>query len=186
MKPCTEKQKLIVWLAANALNLHESHQLRLHLETCEGCRRYLAEISNVTEKLVPAEMNPDVQESEHFHRQVAGRLRAAKPDSLGEILVAYFPRLNWRVALPVMAALTLAGGVTAFWPQAPKLVAPFPPAAMSAARQNDLAPTLANYQRVANQSFDKLDALLTQQGKQTLPPMPIYTAATGLSANELF
>jgi hypothetical protein len=51
---------------------------------------------------------------------------------------------------------------------------------------DDLAPTIANYQRVANQSLDKLDALLTRQGNRPLPPMPIYTASTFGLAQESF
>ena len=90
MKPCAQNRKLIAWLASNALDARQTRQLQAHLETCEGCRRYLAEISNVTERLAAAETNPDVQASESFHRKVAGKLRTAKPDSIGEILAAYF------------------------------------------------------------------------------------------------
>ena len=90
MKPCAQNRKLIAWLASNALEAQQARQLQAHLETCEGCRRYLAEISNVTERLAATESNPDIQASEVFHRKLAGRLRAAKPDSVGEILAAYF------------------------------------------------------------------------------------------------
>ena len=51
MKPCAQNRKLIAWLASNALDARQTRQLQAHLETCEGCRRYLAEISNVTERL---------------------------------------------------------------------------------------------------------------------------------------
>ena len=181
MKPCAQNRKLIVWLTLNALDARQTRQLQAHLETCEGCRRYLAEISNVTEKLAAAETNSDVQASESFHRKVAGRLRAAKPDSPGEILATYFARLNWRVALPVVAALVVVGVTVAIWRQPPD-VSPSPRAGIQTApvsgADNDLAPTIANYQRVANQSLDKLDALLTRQGNRALPSMPIYTAST--------
>ena len=80
MKPCAQNQKLIVWLTLNTLDARQTRQLRTHLETCEGCRRYLAEISNVTERLAEQE-NLDIQASESFHRRVAGKLRAAKPNS---------------------------------------------------------------------------------------------------------
>ena len=183
MKPCAQNRKLIVWLALNALDAQQTRQLRAHLETCEGCRRYLAEISNVTERLVAAETNPDVQASESFHRKVAGKLRTAKPDSIGEILAAYLRsiRLNWRVALPAIAALVVIGVTVAIWRQ-PPVVSSSPRAGTQTASvsdaDNDLAPTIANYQRVANQSLDKLDALLTRQGNRALPSMPIYTAST--------
>jgi hypothetical protein len=191
MKPCAPNRKLIVWLASNALDARQTRQLQTHLETCKGCRRYLAEISNVTERLVATESNPDVQASEIFHQKLAGRLRAAKLDSVGDILVAYLrgTLLNWRVALPAIAALVVIGVTVAIWRQPPE-VTPSPRAGiqtMSAPdADNDLAPTIANYQRVANQSLDKLDALLTRQGNRPLPSMPIYTASTLGLAQESF
>src|SRR5664280_794523 len=106
MKPCAQNRKLIVWLTLNALDARQTRQLRAHLETCEGCRRYLAEITNVTERLAEQE-NLDIQASENFHRKVAGRLRTAKPGSIRETLMAYLALLNWRVALPAVAALVL-------------------------------------------------------------------------------
>ena len=191
MKPCAQNRKLIAWLALNALEGRQAQQLRAHLETCESCRRYLAEISNVTKRLASAETTPDVQASESFHRKVAGKLRAAKPDSLAEILAAYLRgiRLNWRVALPAVALLALVGVTVAIWRQ-PLEVSSSPRADAQAASgldaDNDPAPTIANYQRVANQSLDKLDALLTRQGNRALPPMPIYTASTFGLAQESF
>ena len=191
MKPCSQNRKLIAWLALNALDARQTRQLQAHLETCEGCRRYLAEISNVTEKLTVAETNPDIQASENFHRKVAGKLLAARPDSLGEILAAYFrgTRLNWRVALPAIAALVAVGIIVANWRQPPDVssspIAGIQTASVSDA-DNDLAPTIANYQRVANQSLDKLDELLTKQGNRALPSMPIYTASTLGLAQESF
>jgi anti-sigma factor RsiW len=183
MKPCAQNRKLIAWLALNALEARQTRQLRAHLETCEGCRHYLAEISNVTETLAAAETTPDILASESFHQKVAGKLRAAKPDSLGGILAAYFrgTLLNWRVAFPAIAALVVVGVIVATWRQPPDASssrrAGIQTASVSGA-DDDLAPTIANYQRVANQSLDKLDALLTRQGNRTLPPMPIYTAST--------
>ena len=191
MKPCAQNRKLNAWLASNALDARQTRQLQAHLETCEGCRRYLAEISNVTERLVAAESNPDVQASEIFHQKLAGRLRAAKPDSIGEILAAYFrgTLLNWRVALPAIAALVVIGVTVAVWRQSPVVPSPSRASTQTASVSDiddDLAPTIANYQRVANQSLDKLDALLTRQGNRPLPSMPIYTASTLGLAQESF
>jgi hypothetical protein len=118
-------------------------------------------------------------------------LRAAKPDSPGEILAAYFrgTLLNWRVALPAIAALVVIGVTVAIWRQPPD-VSSSPPAGtqttLASDADNDLAPTIANYQRVANQSLDKLDALLTRQGNRALPSVPIYTASTLGLAQESF
>ena len=191
MKPCAQNRKLIAWLASNALDAQQTRHLQAHLETCKGCRRYLAEISNVTEMLVATESNPDVQASEVFHQKLAGKLRAAKPDSFGEILKAYFrgTLLNWRMSLPAIAALVVIGVTVAIWRQPPDVpsspMAGIQTASVSDA-DTDLAPTIANYQRVANQSLDKLDALLTKQGNRALPSMPIYTASTLGLAQESF
>ncbi|MGA9777604.1 MAG: zf-HC2 domain-containing protein [Verrucomicrobiia bacterium] len=189
MKPCVKNQKLIAWLVLDALDARQAQPLREHLATCEGCRRYLAEISNVTESLAAVEINPEVQASEKFHRKLAGRLRSAKQDSLGEILAAYLARLNWRVALPAVAALVVIGVTVATWRQSSEVaLSPQPgtPTALVSSTDTDLAPTIANYQRVANQSLAKLDALLTQQGNQALPSMPIYTTSTRTLANGSF
>jgi hypothetical protein len=193
MKPCDSNRKLIVWLTLNALDAWQTHQLRTHLETCEGRRRYLAEISSVTKKLATAETHPDVQSSENFHQKVAGRLRSAKPDSLREILAAYLGAnlLNWHVALPAFVALVLIGVNVAVWWQPPKLALPHQTrpqvqTVTASGADNDPAPTIANYQRVASQSLEKLDALLTRQGNRALPAMPVYTASTLGLANESF
>ena len=183
MKPCAQNRKPIAWLALNALDAEQTRQLQAHLEICEGCRRYLAEISNVTERLAAAETTSDIQASESFHREVAGKLRATKPDSLGQILVTYVRGsvLNWRVVFPAITAVVVVGVIVAFWRQSPDASsstrARIQAASVSGAH-NDLAPTIANYRRVANQSLDKLDALLTRQSNRPLPPMPIYTAST--------
>jgi hypothetical protein len=191
MKPCAQNRKPIVWLALNALDARQARPLRAHLETCESCRRYLAEISNVTERLAEGEANPDIQASEIFHQKVAGKLRAAKPESLGEILAAYLrgSLLRWRAPLPAIAALVVVGVILATWRQ-PPVVFLSPKAAtqtaLASGADNDPAPTIANYQRVANQSLDKLDALLTRQGNRALPSMPIYTASTLALAKQSF
>lgn len=191
MKPCAANRKLIVWQTLNVLDAQQARQLRAHLETCAGCRRYLAEIANVTEGLAMVKINPDLQASESFHRNVSQKLRAAKPDSFGEILAAYVQssKWNWRVAVPIVAALAFIGVMLATWPQQQQ-VAAHPSAApsviLASGSDNDLAPTIANYQRTADQSLEKFDALLTRQSKRALPDLPSYTASTLSLANESF
>lgn len=191
MKPCAANRKLIVWQTLNALDARQTRQLRAHLETCEACRSYLAEISHVTKSLATVEMNPDLQASAHFHRRLAQKLRAAKPDSFGERLAAYLQRskLDWRVAVPVVAALVFIGVLLATWPQPPPVIARHseaPSFVLVSGSDQDLAPTIANYQRAAAQSLEKFDALLTRQSQRALPLMPSYTASTLSLANESF
>ena len=164
-----------------------ARQLRAHLETCEGCRRYLAEISDVKEKLTAAEMTPDIQASESFHQRVAGKLRGEKPNSFGEIVAAYFcgTMSSWRVALPLGAALVAVVAFAALRKH-PEISSQAQPPAQAAPAPNwnsDLPPTIANYQMVANRSLEQLDDLLTRQGSRNLPPATIYTASTLASVN---
>jgi hypothetical protein len=189
MNPCVKNQKLIVWLALDALDVRQAQALREHLAACEGCRGYLVEISSVTGKLAAVETTSDIQASESFHQRVAGRLRATEPNSVWEIVVANLARLNWRMATPAIAALVVAVvALSTLW-QHPA-VSPHNRLATQAGRASnlnqDVSPTMANYQKVANQSLEKLDELLTEQGNRNLSPSPIYTASTLPHANGLF
>jgi anti-sigma factor RsiW len=191
MKPCVKNQKLMAWLVLDTLDSRRAHALREHLATCEACRRYLAEISNVIEGLALAETNSNIEASERFHQIVARRIRAARSDSIGQFLAAFFrvTLLNWHAALPVIVASVVIGVGVATWRQSPGVSSPPGPGIQTVSVSgwdNDLAPTVANYQSVANQSLDKLDALLTRQGDQALPPMPIYTASILPRANGSF
>ena len=188
MKPCSKNRKLIAWLALDALEVRRARQLRAHLETCEGCRRYLEEISNVTDRLTAAETAPDIQASESFHQRVASKLRVEKPNSFGEIVAAFFrgTMLNWRVALPAGAALVVTIVAFATLQKHPEASSRTQSQAHTVPAPNwntDLPPTIANYQMVANRSLEQLDDLLTRQGNRNLPPAPIYTASSLASAN---
>jgi anti-sigma factor RsiW len=188
MKPCAENRKLIAWLALDALDAPQARVLRGHLPTCEGCRRYLAEISNVTANLA-ATKTADIQTSESFHQRVAGRLRTTARNPVFEFVVANFFRLNWRMVSPAMAALVVAIVAFAVLPQHP--IVP-PPRQFTAqitpapGLDETPPPTFANYQKVANQSLEKLDELLTREGNQNFSPAPVYTALTFPRANGSF
>jgi anti-sigma factor RsiW len=188
MKPCLGNRKPLALLAVGELDARVAAALRPHIETCEGCRRYLAEISAVTERVAAAEMTPDIQASESFHRGVVARLRAEPSGSIWQTLAAPFvaARLNWRVALPgigaaalVIALLSILARQPVAHPPAPTVVqAVLPPDIKS-----DLPPTIANYERIATRSLDELDELLTVQSKRNPSPTPTYTASLFLSAN---
>jgi hypothetical protein len=186
MKPCSRNRNLIAWLALDELDVRKARELRTHLEDCEGCRRYLAEISNVTEKLGTVEIAPDVQTSESFHRRVVARLRAEKSRSVWETLAMQFrgTMLNWRFALPMIgAAAALIAALTIYERRPGVASPPVKPDGKSvsvADLKSDLPPTIANYQMVANESLDKLDELLTRQGDRNPSPVPIYTVANVL------
>ena len=54
MNSCAANRKLIVGQILNMLDAQQTRQLCAHLETCEDCRRYHAEVSQVTERLATA------------------------------------------------------------------------------------------------------------------------------------
>jgi len=188
MKPCSTHRKFIAWLALDALDVQEARDLRAHLETCEGCRRYLEEIANVTERLIAAESEPDIQASESFHQRVVGRLRAEKSGFLSE---AALPRLramllNWRLVLPVIGATAMVIAAFSFFAPRPAVPSPAPTgvqAILTPGPRRVLDPTISNYQMVANRSLEELDELLTKQGRRNPPPTPLYTASTLPQAN---
>jgi len=188
MRPCFSNRKRIVWLALNALEDREAETLRAHLETCEACRRYREEISNVTEQLIPAQAEPDFQSSEAFHLKLVRRLRA---EESGTFLETVVPRLrecllNWRVALPLIGVAAVLIAVLPF--SQPRSVVPATAptgrqVAQAAEEKKNPEPTISNYQWVANRSLEELDELLTRQGNRNPSPIPLYTASTLSRAN---
>jgi hypothetical protein len=89
--------------------------------------------------------------------------------------------LNWRVAVPatVLLVLALLALVVLRHPQARSRLAPSAARVVPASGSGrDLAPTLANYQMMANQSLEKFSELLTRQGNQNLPPVAAFTASS--------
>ncbi len=191
MKPCSKNRKLIVWLKLGALDARKAAALHDHLALCEGCRRYWEEISNVAEQLASAQPDSSLDASECFHHRVAEKLRAAKSSSVLENLAARLrgSMPNWRVALPALAVLVIAVYALVAPRRHPDISLPAPPAVQiesASASESDLAPTIANYQKIANQSLKKLDELLTRQGNERLPLTPVYTASSLALANASF
>jgi len=185
MKPCSRNRKLIVCLALDELDNRQARDLRAHLENCDGCARYMAEISSVTEKLTAPEQASGIRASESFHRSLMSRLRAEESGSAWETLAAYLREIGMqrRLTLAVVAVVAVLIAALSLYEQRPGVS----PHTQSSARavpaadvKTDLPPTVANYQMVANQSLDKLDELLTTQGSRNPSPARVYTVASVL------
>lgn len=182
MKPCGKYRKWIAWQVVDALDGPQAHHLKTHLESCPGCRTYLQELAQVTRGLNSVEVRHDASTSEQFHRRVNRALMAQPSRPAGWSLTGFFrsPGLFWRAALPAFTALglilLLAHPTTR--PLPPVLPAN-PSTAQPAVTQNSrpLAPTLANYQRVANRSLEDLDTLLNAQGNRIPAAPQLYTAS---------
>ena len=184
MKHCSHKRKTIALLALDEVAGREAEELRSHLQSCEGCRRYFEEISTVTKKIATVEMSFEVEASEAFHREVMARVRGAESKTLRGI--ARGIGQNWRVVLPVTVSAGCA--VLLLWVRIqahvsnvmPKPIAPEATHVVAARAANanaDVPPTLGNYQMAANQSLQTFDTLLNREAMKTIPAGPIYTVA---------
>jgi hypothetical protein len=191
MKPCSKNRKLIAWLALDALDARKAAALRDHLARCEGCRHYWQEISNTRERLASAGPASNLEASDFFHHRVAEKLRAVGPITAPEQLAVWLrsSMLSWRAAVSALAVLMIALFVIVAPRNHPTASPPVVPAVKvltGSSSGSDLAPTVANYEMVANESLDKLSELLTRQGNKRLPPAPVYTASGLQLANASF
>jgi len=176
MKPCSNNRKPLALLAVDALSVSEEHELRAHLQTCESCRAYLQEISNVTQKLGAVELGSEIQTSEAFHQRVVRSLRAEETAAASSLLTQLRAALsNWRVALPLAGATALLVVGFLFFTRpspVPNVAKVSPPNV-----KTELDPTISNYQMIANRSLEKFDELLNRQATRNPSAGPIYTAS---------
>ena len=181
MKPCSNYRKRIAWLALGVLDSREERDVRAHLEMCPGCRNYLEEMSGVSEKLSACRISPDICASETFHQKLAHRVKAEETVSRWAVVAQLQAALpKWKMALPVIGAA--AAVVTALLlvvrPPAGSSLAPIKSATAMPPAKRDLAPTISNYQMIANHSLEKLDEVLTTEGNRNPPPAPVYTVSS--------
>lgn len=180
MKACSENRKLIAWLAVGELDDQQAHKLRAHFETCNACRGYFDEMTGVTAKLSAAGFRSDFTASESFHRKVGARVRASESISVSRTLAVFLHAgAMRRMALPLIGATAAIILALVLLHRSSEVSLPIPrgQSVAAAPAKVDLPPTVANYQMVASQSLEKLDALLNSQAKRTPSPVPIYTAS---------
>src|SRR5216117_625254 len=89
MKPCSKNRKLIAWLSVDALPATQARRLRVHLEACPGCRRYLDEISTVAKTLAAAEVPSEIGTSASFHHRIVRALAAEAARTPWQTLAAW-------------------------------------------------------------------------------------------------
>jgi anti-sigma factor RsiW len=182
MKSCRRNRKSIALLAVGELDVRQSQELHAHLETCEGCRRYLEEISNVTGTLAAVEMESNIQTSEIFHQKVVARIKAVRSTSFVRtgMMQLWTTRLNWRVLLPLSGAVA-AIVLLFFDTRHPEVQLPAPsniqvvtPVAVT---ETDFLPSIVNYKMAASRSMDSLNEMLDREADRIPSPMPVYTAS---------
>lgn len=164
MKVCAKNRKALAWLTLGALETREAQVLRAHVASCAGCRGYLQEMEHVAENLRAAKAPHEIEPSPFLRRRVRQALRKDRQR----------PSFSWRVASPALVAMAF------LWLILPRIrtVAPPAPAPQPVAAIRNFDPTILNYQMAANQSLEKLDNILTEQGNRALPATPIYRAGS--------
>lgn len=180
MKPCHKNRKLIAWLAVDELDGNQKASLRLHLETCAGCRAHFEELSRIAGVLNEPMLVSNIETSERFHRKVVRSLR--EPDQGPGVewlwLQCRYLFLNWRAAACGMVILGLLAVLALLRsPVTPKTLPPRQEVVVAQAVKSEFEPSISNYKAVANQSLDRLDELLSEQGSRSLNAAPIYTAS---------
>jgi anti-sigma factor RsiW len=196
MKPCSRNRPFIAWLALGCLEARHERELRPHLETCEGCRDYLAQMSAVTKTLLKAEAASEATPSSAFHRRLVTRLCEAESNSAWHKTVEFIrsvfsnPRFAFRMAavLPVFAIIGVAIALLfahLHRPQKPQPAHEEVQVAAQVVGSKDFVPTMLNYQMAANDSIDRFEDLLSRQGNRNPAPAPVYTAATRWSRDGL-
>ena len=182
MRPCRKYRKPIALLAADSLEAAPVAALKSHLESCPMCRQYYSQISSIRDLARNTETESTIEMSAGFYRRLDSRLRATKPTSaIWRVYELCTQRLLIRVVAPVAIAIVImTAWILTQSPSRPvQFVAPSSNQSVSP-QTEDLAPTMANYYRVIDQSLDKFDSLVNQQALQGLPPAPIFTASARL------
>jgi anti-sigma factor RsiW len=187
MKPCAKNREALVWLSLGELEPREAVVLRAHMERCEGCRRYLAEVSGSIQTLEAAKPGEGIEVSARFHQRVVRAVRIAKPRPGSEALADFLRSvlLDWRVALPVAGAVAAAFVILSPGSGPPPAAKPAESARHDTpgpARKSDAVMTAASYWWAADQSLEELDKLLTEQGHRPPPPGPVYTPMMAMLA----
>jgi hypothetical protein len=189
MKPCSGNRKPIALLAVGALEAPAARDLRAHFQVCEGCRQYHDEIAHVTAALSASAMLPAMEGSEALHGRVVNAITAEGSPPLSEGVAGLLRGrlLNWRVALPVLAALVLGIVLVSHFqrpgpdPLPGRLVTAPGPATN---KVGELEPSIRNYQIAADRSFEQLDELLSIHARRNPAYAPVYAASSFARALE--
>lgn len=182
MKSCRTNRQDVVLLAAGELEPGKVEQLRAHAKTCPACARYLQEMSAISEALQTVAIEPDLEPSRSFHSTVLQGLRSREQASAWSWFEQLTSAEKWGLAAACLAAvLMLLSALFLRTSHGPTRDVANNNVARHA--EPELAPTLSNYQIVANRSLDEFDGLLTRQANRGLPHTRLYTPASASGGN---
>lgn len=183
MNPCSKYRRALVWLSLGVLEDPREEAVRRHLASCEQCRAYLTEISNVRGNLSEAEVVPRMSVSESFHSDLVRRIKSEQSGPLARLHVA--PVLRWRAAFAAAAVAAAIVALIFLGSPSDRATGRQPVARLQqpAMAKAALDPTISNYQLVARQSLEKLDELITEQANKAPAAGHVYTMSSLLAAD---
>jgi predicted anti-sigma-YlaC factor YlaD len=182
MKPCRKNRKALAWLAANALAEPQACPLHEHLKGCEGCAIYYRQMCQVSEGLLAGAVEPAIDTPGSFHSRTVHALRSLENARQRNWLEEFMPLSGWGVAAVTLAVL-LGIAALVFVRASHQPIAARPQSLATGRAKIDLAPTISNYQMIANQSVEDLDELLTRQANLRRAAAPSYTASSVAAVN---
>jgi hypothetical protein len=136
----------------------------------------------VSDALRTAATEPDLEASSSFHSSVLRELRSGGQASAWSWFEQLTSTEKWGLAA---AALAVGLVVLSAIFVKPSHTPPGDIANNNMARhaEPELAPTLSNYQIVANRSLEEFDGLVTRQANRGLPRVRLYTPASVRAGN---
>ncbi len=165
MNPCHNRREEIALLASNPGESAQAKSTRSHLDTCEGCRHYFAELGSLHESHITAALNlPNAELPARTYRYVAAAIRIPAPTAI--TILAHYMR-HWRMPL-VTAGLSVVAFLILFRP-APSSTVLVPKTVATAYIATDDT-RLSSYSRALAQSPEAFDGLLARSAANTSTP----------------
>jgi hypothetical protein len=139
-------------------------------------------MSAISDTLQTAATEPDLEASPAFHSSVLQRLRSREQASVWSWFEQLTGTEKWGLAAACLAAVLILLSAV-FLRTSPAPTRNIANNNVARHAEPELAPTLSNYQIVANRSLEEFDGLLTRQANRALPRAPLYTPSTGSAGN---
>ena len=190
MNACKDRQRLILEFALGTLPPAEAQALQAHLESCAGCREYLAEVSRLGARLRGSAQRSDIEATEAFHQRVMRAVRNAEARPKWEVIagVLRVGPMNWRWAASGLGGLAVLVAVVLLLFLRPSETQHASTPASGRHNQEsakELPPSVANYRIAANRSLEQLDELLTQQANKRGTSRQTFTASVPAANSNL-
>ncbi|HEV2211041.1 MAG TPA: hypothetical protein VG167_19890 [Verrucomicrobiae bacterium] len=152
------------------------------MKGCQGCASYYRQMCQVSDGLLAAANEPAIDAPVALHSRMVQALRSLENARQRNWLEEFMPWSRCGVAVVTLAVLL--GIVTlVFVTSSHPSITARPPTPAAGHAKTDLAPTISNYQMIANQSVEDLDELLTRQANLRRASAPSYTASSVAAVN---